>query len=316
MRVQVDAGGRIHFGLIDLTGATPRAYGGIGAMLAEPQLRVSGIPSGSVRVSGLDHDVELRERVLRALRSLQESTGSASARLHVAHSLPRHHGLGSGTATILSCLVAMNAICDAGATEADLVQISGRGGASGTGVNGYWRGGLIVDCGREPQKTRLPSGAQQASSASLLVQRIAPPPWPIDVFLPERGVLISGATESRIFSRAARGSKRESLEALALLYHGLVPALLRGDLEEFGYHMREYQARGLKKYEIAFQDDSVRSLMDEMQSAYPCVAMSSMGPAVVGIRDLGTDAPRLDSGQSPAYTTWVDNEGARVTWKE
>lgn len=316
MRVQVAAGGRIHFGLVDLTGATPRTYGGIGAMLAEPKVRVTGMPSASLKVTGLDHDVALRERVLHALRSFQNSAGSESAELHVSHALPRHHGLGSGTATILSSLAALNAVSDAGATDGELVQASGRGGASGTGVNGYWRGGWIVDCGRESQMMPLPSGAQEAPSASLLVQRIAPPPWAMDVFLPERGLLISGATEAQIFSQAAQGSQRESLEALALLYHGLVPALLRADLDEFGHHMREFQARGLKKHEIAFQDDSVRSLMGELQSSYPCVAMSSMGPAVVGIRDLGSDAPRLPSGQIPAYCTWVDNEGARVTWEE
>lgn len=315
MRVLTRAGGRIHFGLVDLTGATPRAFGGIGAMLAEPAIRVAGSRSLRWSVTGLKGDSVLRERILRALNSLSALTGCSCARLRIEHPLPRHHGLGSGTATILSCLATANAISGAGLSNADLVRLSGRGGASGTGVNGYWRGGWIIDCGRESPGVPRPSGSQQVSTPSLMVQRISPPPWTLDVYLPSNGRRISGSVEEAIFRDAAQGPREESLEALALLYHGLVPALLSHDLNAFGSFMREFQARGLKRHEIAGQHPSVRTLMRKIESVYPCVAMSSMGPAVVGIRETACTIPALkDSGL--LVSTRVDDEGVQLTWVE
>lgn len=316
MPVVTRAGGRIHFGLVDLTGATPRAFGGIGAMLAEPAIRVVGTQSSRWSVTGLRSDVVLRERVLRVLHSFQQLTGCSCMKLRIEHALPRHHGLGSGTTTILSCLASANAISSAGLSDAELVRLSGRGGASGTGVNGFWRGGWIIDCGQESSGVPMPSGSQSTSSPSMMVQRISPPPWSLDVYMPPSGRLFSGSEEEAIFREASQDHRQESLEALALLYHGLVPALLSRDLEAFGSFMGEFQSRGLKKHEIARQHSSVRTLMRRMTSAYPCVAMSSMGPAVVGIRESANAIPTLSDTGPPSITTCVDDKGVQLAWVE
>jgi len=285
-------------------------------MLAEPTIRVTAVRSSRWGISGLQEDEVLHQRILDALHSFQELTGCASVKLHVEDALPRHHGLGSGTATILSCLVAANAISRTGLSDAELVRLSGRGGASGTGVNGYWQGGWIVDCGQESSEAPVPSGSRPASRPSMLVQRIPPPPWSLDVYLPPRGRCISGPEEEAIFREAANGRQQESLEALALLYHGLLPALLSHNLDAFGSFMREFQSRGLKKHEIARQHPSVRALMRAMQAAYPCVAMSSMGPTVVGIREKASSIPKMADLTRPAITTRVDDRGVQLTWVE
>ncbi len=316
MRIVTRAGGRLHFGLVDMTGATPRAFGGIGAMLAEPAIRVLCAPSSRWTITGLRGDTVLRERILRVLYSFQKLTDSSCMNLRLEGKLPRHHGLGSGTTTILSCLVSANLVSRAGLSEAELVRLSGRGGASGTGVNGYWRGGWIIDCGQEPPGLLMPSGSQSAYRPSMMVQRISPPPWSLDVYLPTEGRCISGTAEEAIFRKAAQDDPIESLEALALLYHGLVPALLSHDLEAFGSFMSEFQSRGLKKHEIAHQHSSVRALMQEMASAYSCTAMSSMGPAIVGIRETASAIPRLPGTALPAFTTCVDDKGVEHAWVE
>jgi beta-ribofuranosylaminobenzene 5'-phosphate synthase len=148
----------------------------------------------------------------------------------------------------------------------------------------------------------------------MLLQRISPPAWTFDVYMPPRGRCFSGSEEESIFREAAAGGKEETLEALAVLYHGLVPALLSHDLDQFGVFMHEYQSRGLKKVEIARQHPSVSALMRRLRSVYPCVAMSSMGPAVVGIRETSTDFPELPGIPIPFVTTSVDDEGAQILW--
>jgi len=285
-------------------------------MLAEPAIQIVGAHSPHWSVSGLRGDIVLRERIVRVLHSFQSLTGCSCMSLRIQFSLPRHHGLGSGTATILACLVSANVISGAGLSEAELVRLSGRGGASGTGVNGFWQGGWIVDCGQESPEHLMPSGSQHASRPSMMVLRISPPPWTLDVYLPPMGRCISGAEEVEIFREAAQDHPQESLEALALLYHGLVPALLSADLEAFGAFMREFQSHGLKKHEIARQHASVRALMGKLASAYPCVAMSSMGPAVVGIRERQSSVPRLRGLGVPAITTSVDEKGVQLGWVE
>lgn len=317
MLLETRVGGRIHFGLVDLTGATPRTFGGIGAMLADPVVRVTGKLSSQWTIAGLSEDVALRRQILASLRSLQLLTDCSCAALRIQEMLPRHHGLGSGTSTILSSLAAANAICGAGLSQSQLVQLSGRGGASGTGVNGFWHGGWIVDCGQVPRAaTPKPSGSLLARQPSMMVQRISPPPWALDVYVPPMGRRVSGAEEEAIFREAAAGRRADSLDALAILYHGLVPALLGQDLDAFGHFMTEFQSRGLKRLEIDRQHSSVRSLLQSMRTVYPCVAMSSMGPALVGIREKVGGVPKLAGGTVPSITTRVDGEGVRLTWVE
>jgi len=144
------------------------------------------------------------------------------------------------------------------------------------------------------------------------VQRIAPPAWTLDVYVPPRGRRVSGPEEEAIFREAATGRREESLETLAILYHGLVPALLNKDLDAFGAFMNEFQSRGLKKVEIARQHPSVSALIQELQSVYPCVAMSSMGPAVVGIREESSEVPRLHGLPIPFVITHVDDKGVQI----
>ncbi len=316
MYVETRAGGRIHFGLVDLTGATPRTFGGIGAILVDPGVRVRAELSSRWMIAGLSGDAVLTRQILASLRSLQRVSGCSCAALSIEETLPRHHGLGSGTSTTLSSLFAANSICGAGLSCDELVQLSGRGGASGTGVNGFWHGGWVVDCGQPSQATPRPSGSRLGRGPSKMVQRISPPPWTLDVYVPPLGRRLSGPEEEAIFREASAGSRRDSLEALSILYHGLVPALLDQDLEAFGAFMAEFQARGLKRLEIDEQDGSVRNLMQTMRSVYPCVAMSSMGPALVGIRKTASRRPKLVGATMPCVTTRVDDEGVRLTWIE
>lgn len=313
MTLEITTGGRLHFGLVDLTGATPRRFGGIGAILEGPRMRVRANCAPRTEVMGLEHDSTLRDRVLSRLQAFEDLTGSSPMSITLDSVLPRHHGLGSGTAVVLSCLAAANALNGDPLSKQDLIHLSGRGGASGTGVNGYWQGGWIIDAGQRAAEA-LPSGSQSPEAPSLLISRIAPPPWVLDVFLPP-GSTFSGAEEVAIFRLAAKGARSETLEALAELHHGLVPALVQQDLDAFGAHMREFQSKSLKKFEIAAQASAVRNLMEELSLEYPCVAMSSMGPAVVGIREQHADLPD-PAGRVPLFSTTVSTKGADYKWVE
>jgi len=312
--LNVSARSRLHFGLVDLVGATPRRFGGLGAMLEQPSVKVVCEPAKVFTIIGGAVDDRLRKSVLSAAARYQSSVGGEAARFEVVTSPPRHIGLGSGTATVMACLQGLDGLVGGGVARAKLGEMSGRGGASGTGVNGYWHGGWIVDAGQPLDAPVLPSGLQVPIKPSLMTQRLESPAWAVDLYLPP-GVQVSGVAESRLFRRAAANEGMESLQALALLHHGLVPALLSSDLPTFGDYMGQFQALSLKRLEIGHQGPEVASLKKSLMDSYPCVAMSSMGPILAAFRGIDDPVPSL--GHEPYLTnSRISGTGASVQWAE
>jgi beta-ribofuranosylaminobenzene 5'-phosphate synthase len=314
MPVEVSASSRVHFGLVDTSGQTPRMFGGIGAVLDQPRVVVRAKPADEVSFRGLSDEADpLASTVIERVEAFLRSARKSGVDLEVVTELPRHVGLGSGTATIMASLRAAAVVTDAVFDDATLRTYSRRGGASGTGVNGFAVGGWIVDAGQPKGTPALPTRSAQVKSPSLMTLRVDPPPWAIDLYLPH-GESIDAAMEKGFFEREAGAVGTESLEALALLHHGLIPALVEQDLASFGESMKAFQGVGFKRREIAAQSESVQEAIDQLHAVYPCVGMSSFGPVVVALRHLADPVPWSPQACHFLASTSVAEEGARTIW--
>jgi beta-ribofuranosylaminobenzene 5'-phosphate synthase len=288
----VNAPARLHFGLLDMGNATARRYGGAGLALAGPHTSVAAAsaPVTSVHWSTrpLERDAVALERVLQNF--LEAFSGRAC--VSVRRQAPAHVGLGSKTSLVLSALTAVNKACGLEASRTDLQTFSGRGGASGIGINTFFSGGMVVDLGHPARADPfLPSGsASPAGVPPVAVRLVLPSSWRASLFLVRDGRSYSGAAEREFFQLQTPVPRHEVLEGFGVLYHGLVPAACEGSLAAFGEALTLYQSIGFKRRQISNQSDSVRNLLVRLRKQFSAVGMSGMGPLIFVLHDEQTVA--------------------------
>jgi beta-ribofuranosylaminobenzene 5'-phosphate synthase len=115
-----------------------------------------------------------------------------------------------------------------------------------------------------------------------------PPAWLFFLILP-KGRTYAGGSESDLFSRYRPAAPDEALEALALLYHGIIPGFLTSNVLLLRRSLLAFQRTGFKSYELQNQHPEVRDTLQALQGIDHCaVGMSSVGPLLY----LATTLPR------------------------
>jgi beta-ribofuranosylaminobenzene 5'-phosphate synthase len=285
--VVVRAPSRLHFGLIDLSNATPRKYGGAGVMLDHPLTTARARTADSFRIEHTGIAAEYVEAVDRAISRFAEVGHRIRCSVSIDAKSPPHVGLGSKTSTVLATLAAINSIEGLGLSTTDLQLLSGRGGTSGVGVNGFFSGGFIVDGGHEQGGSFGPSSDGPPSRIPPVVSRCkVPAAWRFSLLLPE-GKRLSGSDERAFFAANTPIPTSESLATLALVHDRLAPAFLSADIQAVRAAVTDMQATGFKRREVEAQSHQVRRLLTGL-SDLPSVAagLSSIGPLVYAIHDV------------------------------
>src|SRR4051794_12685371 len=102
----VTAPSHLHFGLWSLGGGQGRQFGGVGAMIDQPQLRLVLEPAESLQASG-----DGAERVTDFARRWAAFHGiePPACRIYIRAAIPEHAGLGSGTQLALAVAAGLNA---------------------------------------------------------------------------------------------------------------------------------------------------------------------------------------------------------------
>ncbi|MEX0729013.1 MAG: beta-ribofuranosylaminobenzene 5'-phosphate synthase family protein [Planctomycetaceae bacterium] len=164
--------------------------------------------------------------------------------------------------------------------------LSGRGGASGVGIHGFFTGGFILDAGhkRESIDCFAPSsGRNPGCTPALLANVEIPTRWRFALLLP-KGYRYSGHREKRFFQEHTPVPKSEVKETLALLHHGVFPAVLEDSIDALRPALREMHRCGFKKRELYGQAAAVRRLFSKLCEIPECaVGMSSLGPLVYAV---------------------------------
>lgn len=287
--IRVVARPRIHIGLVDLSGASSRSYGGVGfSVNAMPTIWTvhHGATPSIAGIDRLDTDARSDLALLRSrLRKICHERDYSATLNEIAE---QHIGLGTKTTLCMTLISAINKLNGLALAREEIVAVSGRGGASGIGVNLFFEGGVVWDGGhsRPPHEPFLPSGAQNPSDAPPLLGRWPfPSCWRVAVMLP-KGRRANGEYEREFFQRNTPLPRIETLETMSAMYHGVIPGFATHNIELLRTALFELHKVGFKRRELEGQSEHTQMALQFLQKNTNLpVGMSSMGPllyAVVG----------------------------------
>jgi beta-ribofuranosylaminobenzene 5'-phosphate synthase len=280
--VFVEAGARLHFGVLDLRGALGRRFGGLGAAIPSPSLLLEAARAREgVSAEGPDS-----ARATEFGRRFLSTHGlGGGARLVIHQRIPAHSGLGSGTQLGLSVARALAELYGLPAEPAELARAVARGQRSAIGTWAFALGGFIVEGGRRPGEDGI---------APLIGRFEVPERWRCVVAVPPGSPGLSGEAEAQAFDQLPPPQEREVERVSHLVLMQLLPALIEGDLVSFGEALSAIQR--ITGAWFAPQQGGVFSpgygevLIQRMAGwGAAGVGQSSWGPAVYGLVD-GVDA--------------------------
>lgn len=268
---------------------TARSYGGAGFTLSSPATEIIGTYSERTSVVGLEKlDAVGRRDLLASLNRLTKVNPSRTAHLIVKKIPTQHIGLGTKSSLLLGALVATTLVSRQAVSRQLIQKLSERGGASGVGVNTFFQGGFVADAGHATQEsgTLAPSSRRVPTQIPPVVSGVKiPKRWVFYLLLPP-GDRFSGKKEREFFERNTPLPRSEVLESIALLYHGVVPAVLGDDLALLKTSIAGLHKVGFKKRELGAQSEYTKCLITHFSGIEGCaVGLSSMGPLVYVVTD-------------------------------
>ncbi|HEV2973194.1 MAG TPA: beta-ribofuranosylaminobenzene 5'-phosphate synthase family protein [Pirellulales bacterium] len=330
--VRVTAPSRLHFGMFSFGQAGVRQFGGVGAMIAEPGIRLQITAADRVDATGplARRGAEFARTAMAALR-LPPTIG---CRIEI-ESAPREHiGLGTGTQLGLAIAAGINALFSlAPILPEELARIAGRCQRSSIGTHGFAVGGLLVEAGRYAEKETATIAADGTrivpatfGQISPLVARVElPAVWRFLLLVPKTATGLFGEQERRAFARIPPVpiAVTEALSREALL--NLVPAAIEGEFTEFSRSLGRYgQLAGSCFASLqhgAFLDHRTAELADLIRRlGLEGVGQSSWGPtlfAAVPDEAAGHDlrarlAAATDLRDFDCVVARPDNSGAQI----
>ncbi len=311
--VEVIAPSRLHFGLLSAAAGNEQRFGGVGAMVAVPGIRLV-VRAGE----GLLAEGPLAARAKRVARRvglrLLETVPEARIRIHSAP--PEHVGLGTGTQLSMAVAAGLAALIGRNpADPAELAQWAGRGHRSAVGVHGFVHGGLVWDPGSSP-----------AGEAAPGVRRAAlPAAWRF-VLLRPRGLRgLWGRRERQAFAHLPPVPPDQVAALWREAAEVLWPAAACGDFHAFSKSLYRYgYLAGMLFAHVQggpFATPRLAALVDQIRRlGIDGVGQSSWGPTLFALLPDDTSACQFaarlralpDTADLSICIAPPDNQGARV----
>ncbi len=320
--IEVKAGARIHIALADMALVSPRAFGGVGFMIDFPAVRLQVQAARSLELRGIETLDDPAQTECYRLGESIINKRNVGATITILQHPPQHVGFGTKTALRLSLIAGLHTLLGIKRNIVHEQHLSRRGGASGIGVHGFYEGGMIWDAGhpRETVHTLLPSSARKPKNVPPLKLRIPfPKRWRVGLCLPEGGP-IAGPRERAFFEAASPVEASEVMRAMAVLYHGVLPAFRLCDLKALRAALSSVNATGFKALEINLRGVQVKNILGALNEGGYAAGMSSLGPLVYVVFDESANGQveqlRLMCESNDAKWLGVArglNQGARVT---
>lgn len=327
--VEVSSPTRLHFGLVSFGGQARRGFGGIGAMVAPPRLRV--------RVSAAEQFVvhgPLAERaagIARELVRLGRLPAELPCRIEVLDAPGEHQGLGVGTQLSLTVATALLRwfarpatsvrVADAGVADVgELAVALGRGRRSAIGAHGFVHGGLLVDGG-------VSESHGAARQIAPLVARVKlPAAWRFVLLAPRDSQGLSGSAERAAFDRLPPVPDEVTAELCREILLGLLPTAVEGDCDAFGESLYRFGRLAGSCYQTvqggAFGSQGLETLVEQARElGARGVGQSSWGPTLFALLSDQAAAEEFvarllrspTGAQLTASIAAPDNTGARVS---
>ena len=317
-QVRITTPSRLHFSLLDLNGALGRIDGGFGLAITDPNFQIVAERATGIHVASSVY----RERAHTVLEQLQEDHPFPGIKLTFESEIPMHCGFGSGTQLALGVAQSVNVLYELGLDVQALARVAGRGGTSGIGIAAFDTGGFIVDGGHrfpDQKASFLPSSALGDIPPPPILLRYPFPEFPILIVMPNCS-RIYGDAEIKLFQTLCPQPEWVAQKLSHTLLLQILPALIEGDMHNFGNALNSIQTFGWKKVEIDAQGDELQLTLDFLKTRGAFGAgVSSWGPAIcvlgeeIGELKRETEAflKTLPNGGS-CFITRANNSGAHV----
>ena len=160
-------------------------------------------------------------------------------------------------------------------------EVSGRGGASGVGINLFFCGGVVWDGGHPTLKSMqfFPSGATTpARSPPVLARWTFPDNWLVGLVLADARTL-SGAREVAFFQSKTPIPTDDVFRTMSHIYHGIIPAVAMADIDLLKLSLEKVHSVGLKREELQAQSRETIDALEKIQTLpRVAVGLSSLGP--------------------------------------
>lgn len=283
IRLKIIAPNRIHISLLAMDELSYRKNGGVGFAIDFRNLHVEFERSHSFKIfdSGRSSNCERCKSLLAVLENAKDKLSfKYSLAIHIIFAPEAHLGLGSGTSLFLACLEALFLLNNKTPIAAELIDLSGRGGTSGIGINTYFNGGFIFDLGRKNDFiSHAPSSfATKNFKKPLTVLSANMPEWSFGVCIVKDAPSITSENEIKFFNSTCPLSKKDVEETLYHVLLGTVGGVLDADRSAFSESINAIQKTKWKSSEIDLYGDCHRTMMQRLKSECECVGMSSLGP--------------------------------------
>jgi len=281
---------RLHIGLLDLGSATPRRYGGAGFLIDGLPIQFEITRSFRTSIHGTEQlDPNAKSQLSRAIERFRSLVPDFDADITLTSKPLQHVGLGTKTALLLGVLKGLDCIANSQLDNITLQRLSGRGGTSGVGLNAFFVGGFVADLGQQADcttGTHAPSSAAEPRDLPPIGCKLnIPTSWNFHLILPGE-TRFSGPQEVAFFKAATPLPKPEVFETIATMYHGIVPAVLEGQLLQLRQSLIRLHQIGFKARELSAQSDLVRRSYKALQCIPNCaVGLSSIGPLLYVVAD-------------------------------
>jgi beta-ribofuranosylaminobenzene 5'-phosphate synthase len=306
--VRVRAPARLHLGMLDVAGGSTRRFGGLGVAVAHPAVVVEVAAASELSAVGPDAD-----RALVAARRCAAELGIPGARVQVIEAIPRHVGLGSGTKLALAVTHALASLQGRRLTATELARTAGRGARSAVGLWTFVLGGLVLEGGPRWDVN---------TAAPLLARHPLPPGWRCVLAIPDAQPGLSGEAEEAAF-RALRPDREHATAVSHLILTALLPALVEGDLAEFGAALTQMQRLVGETFAPAqggiYHPQAERLVSALLAHGAAGAGQSSWGPATYGFVGSEEEAAGLVArvrgllgGRGTVFSVSFDNQGAQL----
>jgi beta-RFAP synthase len=229
MIVHVTAPSRLHFGLLSFGNERAGQFGGVGAMVEQPGLRLTIYPADTLEVVG-----PLASRARGFVGRYAEAPKQGAelkCRIEITAAPPEHVGLGTGTQLGLAVVAGLARFHGRRLeSAAELAEASGRGFRSTIGTHGFCRGGVIYE--------EVKHGGQLVAP---LHDRLAMPDgWCWLLTRPVDQIGLSGEVERAAFAALPPVPPSTTEQLRREVREQMLPALRQNDFEAFGESVYRY----------------------------------------------------------------------------
>lgn len=284
-RAVVVAPSRLHFGMYSPSRAGERPFGGLGAMIDAPGMKLHVRRSDHLTSTG-----PLAARAMAFAKQFGIAAGLADSgfQIEMTNAPPDHVGLGVGTQLALSVAAGIAALSGQSAVSATrLAEWVGRGERSAIGTHGFESGGLLLDAGKRSAELVSP----------LLARAELPAAWRFVLIIPRRERGVHGPDERQAFGELPPISA-ESAQQLLAMAGGLIESATRCDFPQFSetlYQFNRDAGEQFSKYQHgAYANERVRRLVERLRNAGVAgVGQSSWGPTVFALTADAASARNL-----------------------